>query len=395
MVKIFTRSELYELIWSRPRTALAKELGISDVAIGKHCAKEHIPGPPPGYWARLEAGRATARLPLPLRLPGQADEIALGVEDRRYWTVEENLEEDLWPPTFHEDASRQVAEAVKRLGRVTLCRDLADANGGLKRILSAEARRRAKNEQHGWSIYEPYYDAPHFQRQLRIFASLARAFGRLYGPQVVVSGDEWVQGVGHLHRLTLPLDFGGVRLALEFLEPGTVTGRRVSKSVTSTTLRIQVDAEDLNGCEWPDMPDAKLEGQLDAIAKTILERAEQALRQASQRHYERRIERRKEMRAEIERRKIEAERKRVEALAAHQEKVRAEVLELARQYRVASDIREMLALMSEHPDAMANADDLFERWKAEAMSVADLLDPMKRSLLECVPTFAKALQTKS
>lgn len=395
MVKIFTRSELYELIWSRPRTALAKELGISDVAIGKHCAKEHIPGPPPGYWARLEAGRASTRLPLPLRLPGQADEIALGVEDRRYWTAEENLEEDLWPPTFHEDASRQITEAVKRLGRVTLCRDLADANGGLKRILSAEARRRAKNEQHGWSVYEPYYDASHFQRQLRIFASLARAFGRLYGPQVVMSRDEWVQGVGHLHRLTLPLDLGGVRLALEFLEAGMVAGRKVTKSVKSTTLRIPVDPEDLNGCEWPDTPDARLEGQLDAIAKTILERAEQALRQASQRHYERRIERRKEMRAEIERRKIETERKRVEAVAAHQEKVRAEVLELARQYRVASDIRGMLALMSEHPDAKANAGDLFERWKSEAMSVAELLDPMKRSLLECVPTYAKALPTKT
>lgn len=173
-----------------------------------------------------------------------------------------------------------------------------------------------------------------------------------------------------------------------------VAGRRVSKSVKSTTLRIQVDAEDLDGCEWPDMPDARLEGQLDAIAKTILERAEQALRRASQPRHERRIERRKEMRAEIERRKIETERKRVEALAAHQEKARAEVLELARQYRVASDIRGMLALMSEHPDAKANAGGLFERWKSEAMSVADLLDPMKRSFLECFPTYAKALPTK-
>lgn len=212
---------------------------------------------------------------------------------------------------------------------------------------------------------------------------------------MVVSGDEWVQGVGHLHRLTLPLDFGGVKLALEFLEPGVVVGRKVSKNVKSTTLRIQGYAEDLDGCEWPDMPDAKLEGQLDAITKTILERAEQALRQASQHRHERRIERRKEMRAEIERRRVEAERKRIEALAEHQEKVRAEVLELARQYRVASDIRGMLALMSEHPDAKANVGDLFERWKSKAMSVADLLDPMKRSFLECVPTFAKALQTRS
>jgi len=42
----------------------------------------------------------------------------------------------------------------------------------------------------------------------------------------------------------------------------------------------------------------------------------------------------------------------------------------------------------------ANAGSLFERWKSEAMSLADLLDPMKRPFLECVPTYAKALQTK-
>jgi hypothetical protein len=34
MAKMPTKSELYDLIWTRPR-ALAKELGISDVAIGK------------------------------------------------------------------------------------------------------------------------------------------------------------------------------------------------------------------------------------------------------------------------------------------------------------------------------------------------------------------------
>lgn len=394
MVKIFTRSQLYELIWSKPRTALAKELGISDVAIGKHCAKEHIPGPPPGYWARLGAGKAAARLPLPLRLPGQADDIALGVEDRRYWKAEENLDEDLSLLTFEEDVSLQVANAVKRLGRVTLCRDLSDPGGGLKRVLLSEAKRRAKNEQHGWSIFKPYYDAPHFQRQLRIFASLARAFGRLYGPQEVVSNDEWVQGVGHLHQLTLPLHFGGARLDLEFAEPGQVTGRKKAKGVDSTTLRIQPDTNFLDVDEWSDTPHAKLEGQLDAIAKTILERAEQALRQAAQHHYEWRIERRKEMREDIERRKIEAEKNRLEALVAHREKVRAEVLELSQQYRIANDIREMLALLSEHPDVQTNAGDLFEKWRSEATRVADLLDPMKRPFLESVPTYAKEFETK-
>ena len=57
MTKTFTRSELYELIWFRPRSLLAAEFGISDVVIGKHCVNAHVPGPSPGYWARKQAGR--------------------------------------------------------------------------------------------------------------------------------------------------------------------------------------------------------------------------------------------------------------------------------------------------------------------------------------------------
>jgi len=40
--KTFTKAELYELVWSRPRTALAKELGLSDVAIAKHCVRARV-----------------------------------------------------------------------------------------------------------------------------------------------------------------------------------------------------------------------------------------------------------------------------------------------------------------------------------------------------------------
>jgi hypothetical protein len=96
----FTRQGLYDLVWSKPRTLLAKELGISDVAIGKHCKKQHIPGPPPGYWAKLDAGKGATRTPLPLRLPGQADTVEIGVENDRYWRAEENLDEEPTPPVF-------------------------------------------------------------------------------------------------------------------------------------------------------------------------------------------------------------------------------------------------------------------------------------------------------
>jgi hypothetical protein len=42
------RSQLYELVWSRPVTELAKEFGISDVALAKRCRALNIPLPDVG-----------------------------------------------------------------------------------------------------------------------------------------------------------------------------------------------------------------------------------------------------------------------------------------------------------------------------------------------------------
>jgi hypothetical protein len=60
-----TRDELYEKVWSTPATKLAKEFGVSDVALGKICKKLDIPKPYPGYWQQLAAGRRVHKEPLP------------------------------------------------------------------------------------------------------------------------------------------------------------------------------------------------------------------------------------------------------------------------------------------------------------------------------------------
>lgn len=42
-----TRAQLYQLVWSEPMRTLAKHIGISDVAVAKHCRKsgvEPVPG---------------------------------------------------------------------------------------------------------------------------------------------------------------------------------------------------------------------------------------------------------------------------------------------------------------------------------------------------------------
>lgn len=56
-----TRRELYEMIWARPMTKVAAELGISDVALHKICDKHRIPAPSRGYWAKVAAGKPQKR----------------------------------------------------------------------------------------------------------------------------------------------------------------------------------------------------------------------------------------------------------------------------------------------------------------------------------------------
>ena len=56
-----SREELFVLVWERPTSEIAAELGISDVAVGKLCQKLQVPKPPRGYWARVEAGQKPRR----------------------------------------------------------------------------------------------------------------------------------------------------------------------------------------------------------------------------------------------------------------------------------------------------------------------------------------------
>ena len=65
-----TRDQLYDAIWSKPTTAVAKEYGISDVAVAKICKKLNVPKPKLGYWAKKQHGKRVRQTPLPQLKPG-------------------------------------------------------------------------------------------------------------------------------------------------------------------------------------------------------------------------------------------------------------------------------------------------------------------------------------
>jgi hypothetical protein len=62
-VTTVTRQALYEQVWSMPMTKLAKEYGVSDVALRKACRKANIPLPVQGHWNKPPTVRTKARRP--------------------------------------------------------------------------------------------------------------------------------------------------------------------------------------------------------------------------------------------------------------------------------------------------------------------------------------------
>jgi len=61
----YERAKLYEEVWAKAVTKVAKTYGISDVALRKICKKLAVPLPPLGYWAKLAAGKKLPTPPLP------------------------------------------------------------------------------------------------------------------------------------------------------------------------------------------------------------------------------------------------------------------------------------------------------------------------------------------
>ena len=68
LMRKYDREELYKQVWERPMQTVAKEYGVSDVALAKTCRKLEVPVPGRGYWAKIAAGARVPKKPFLPRL---------------------------------------------------------------------------------------------------------------------------------------------------------------------------------------------------------------------------------------------------------------------------------------------------------------------------------------
>lgn len=58
------REKLYDEVWTKPMTELAKEYGVNVYQLTKACDKLEIPRPESGYWSKLKYGKKVKKKPL-------------------------------------------------------------------------------------------------------------------------------------------------------------------------------------------------------------------------------------------------------------------------------------------------------------------------------------------
>jgi hypothetical protein len=154
-----TRKALYDLVWSKPRTTLAKEMGVSDVWIGKQCRALNVPAPPPGYWASIAAGgKPKAKYPQP-PLSYTVAERMQADHDPAAETLEGFDAEDLERPVPAAPAfDETIEQAVARYIGLARGRGRLRPSGHhpvVQRLLAEDDRRASQASPYSWE--QPLY----------------------------------------------------------------------------------------------------------------------------------------------------------------------------------------------------------------------------------------------
>jgi hypothetical protein len=154
-----TRQELYDRVWSTPAWKLGPELGLSGRGLAKRCAREGIPVPNRGYWAKKEFGWTPTPAKLPARKPDQSETIEFAL--------------------FRSDASLEVENAKPPPDRVPIPEVLANPHPLVE--ATRKAARKAKQQEdrtlalHGPGGLTMRVSRASLDRALRILDGLSRA----------------------------------------------------------------------------------------------------------------------------------------------------------------------------------------------------------------------------
>jgi len=317
MAHSFTRQALYGLAWSEPMKKLAPRFGVSDVALAKACRRADIPVPERGYWARLEAGKAVAKRPLPVRGLGMSDVVSIGENpyERHEEMVARLLREPTpAPPVFSEDLVHVAERVRKMVGRFAAPHSSHRLHALVARLADEDERRLEARQKSSYPLYSdgPLFDSPVGRRHLRLVNALFLGLQRCGARPWVRDreGRETGVEVGQ-QNVAFTIERIGERRTAS--RPTLVDHGKPRREKLRLTLRSRDGSSSAKS--WEDSSDRRLETHLTEIVIEFLVAGEANYRAGAQAAHEWWHRRRAELEEEARRRKEEEQRLERELLA--------------------------------------------------------------------------------
>jgi hypothetical protein len=367
-LKVYTRRELYDLVWNSSISRISKEFGMSDKGLAKICIKHNIPRPPLGYWAKVQNGQNPKRTPLPTIKDKTPDKIQIKI--RNSYGAERLL-----APGF------KVEERL--LDKAHKFQQPANIKKYHAIISAARKAKLDRNDRYGRLLFNwreadigLRVTAATYSRACLFLESLVRfcesigwkykvqksAYGRESGSAVFMCGDselsvEIKEAVRQVNHKTQPQDRDAWwTQKYDYLPTG-----QLQFSILVSGAGFQ--------STWKDSSKQRVEDKFAAIIESMAKAFEYKIRLK---------ERQEQQRREFEKR--QEEHKKVMRLAEIKKHRRELLLSSLEKYERASALKNFIADIEER--SASNAE--LSEWLEWARNVADEIDPVKdiESLLE-------------
>lgn len=387
-----TRQQLYDLVWSQAMQKIARQVGISDVAIVKRCKIVDVPVPPRGYWNKKQAGRHASQLPLPPRDPSTAPTVAifgtLTDELRSLITGEPGIE------LADESIDVLLERFKKRLGtiKVPLPARIYTAHPVIASLLATDDEIRAERKAGKFPRGETQFDAPFERRRIILLNALFLGLKR-------VGCGASARGAG-ARELCAHFGDSYIKFSLDALDARSdeFSQNRLRSSLGTAPMGLKISADHSykGKTYWSEDEDTRLDDHLTDIVISMATAAEEASRRWRQQQITEEAERRRRLEEETQRRVLEAERLELERIEAAERDRVAALRTYAEQWKAASVIREFVRAVNSYqfvhqsPEALA-------AWTFWAEKVTAGIDPFSSGMIDrsIVEIFALTLGASS
>ncbi len=394
MARIFTRQELYNLVWATPVWELAKGFDISDRGLAKICARADIPVPQRGYWAKKDAGKKVEQKALPPRGLGKDDEVSIGghrVYSSYWWNSQlpDNLSDEeirtkTIParPVFNEDLQTVREKIARIIAKAQFPKKLIKPHRFVEKLLAEDEERLRKNQASGILSYsdKPRFDSPIEHRRLKIINTLYTA--------LETSGFQPLTPPSYSRTLGVKIGDQEVHFTLEetTIKKGQFYQETSdNKRSVKTHIRFQISGHRISDdiqTVWEDKENDKLEKQASAIVTELIAAGEVFSRIAQIERYERGVKRKAELEKKEQERILEEARK-AEERRRRQEQARVDgLLSQAAAFRQATEIRAYVEAvqLANKTDPNPKTDEELTIWVKWALMRADNIDPVKSGI---------------